>query len=202
MRKSTRKEIKALESMLLPELQARFAEVIGEETKAPNRKFLVRRITEALEARDAAAATPPENAAPAALAEETTEAAPAEEPAADAGDGQGEVKLSKLSVSELQAKLSRGGWTRHGQLGEELPHLGNPPGPEGSHPHRPAPHPPRRRRGPRLQGPAPAHGGGTRHAARRGPRAPRPQELPYKFRTEPARRGAPLPRRVVSACTC
>jgi len=44
-----KKEIKELEKMKLPELQARYAEVIGEETKAPNKKYLIKRIALALE---------------------------------------------------------------------------------------------------------------------------------------------------------
>jgi len=37
-----------LYALRLPELQARFKEVVGEATKSPNRKFLIRRIDEAL----------------------------------------------------------------------------------------------------------------------------------------------------------
>jgi hypothetical protein len=37
-----------LEALRLPELQARFKEVVGETSKSPNRKFLIRRIEEAL----------------------------------------------------------------------------------------------------------------------------------------------------------
>ena len=37
-----------LDALRLPELQARFKEVVGEATKSPNRKFLIRRIDEAL----------------------------------------------------------------------------------------------------------------------------------------------------------
>ncbi len=40
-----------LEALRLPELQARFREVIGEITRSPNRTFLIRRITEALAAK-------------------------------------------------------------------------------------------------------------------------------------------------------
>jgi hypothetical protein len=95
MKKSTRNEIKALDDLRLPELWARFAEVTGKETKAPNRKFLVRTIIEALEARDAAEA---EAVAP----PPAPETAPADETKAAAGGD--EVKLTKLSVEELQAK--------------------------------------------------------------------------------------------------
>ena len=101
--KSTRNEIKALENMRLPELWARFAEVTGEETKAPNRKFLIRRITEALEAEDAADAVAPgpgaESPAP---AKQTAKAEPAAKTKDAASDD--EIKLTKLSVEELQTK--------------------------------------------------------------------------------------------------
>lgn len=39
---------KKLETLRLPELQARFKEVVGEASRSPNRKFLIRRIEEAL----------------------------------------------------------------------------------------------------------------------------------------------------------
>ena len=45
-----------LESLRLPELQARFLEVVGETSRSPNRKFLIQRIEETLVAR---AQTPP-----------------------------------------------------------------------------------------------------------------------------------------------
>jgi hypothetical protein len=83
MNKEIRKQVKALEKLRLPELRARYAEVLGEETRAPNRTYLIRRITEALEAR---------------AAEETTAVAGAE--ASDAA----ETKLSKLPIAELQAR--------------------------------------------------------------------------------------------------
>ena len=121
MKKSTRKQIEALETMRLPELWARFAEVTGKETKAPNRKYLVRAITEALEAGDAAEKAdaepaPPEAPEPTApeaseptapeasepTADEAHEATPADETGADADDAQAEVKLTKLGVEELQ----------------------------------------------------------------------------------------------------
>ena len=50
----TKRKLKAeLEAMRLPELQAKFAEVTGEESRAPNRKFLIRKITEAMEGGEA-----------------------------------------------------------------------------------------------------------------------------------------------------
>ena len=80
MNATTRKQIKALEKLRLPELQARYAEVLGKETRAPNRKFLIRKITEALQA--------------------------AAGDAQDDGAGANgeETRLTKLSIPELQAK--------------------------------------------------------------------------------------------------
>lgn len=49
MRKDIETQLSEMEEMKLPELQARFAEVVGEETKAPNKKYLIKRIVEALE---------------------------------------------------------------------------------------------------------------------------------------------------------
>lgn len=43
----------ALEALRLPELQARYAEVVGETTRSPNRTHLIRRIEEALASRPA-----------------------------------------------------------------------------------------------------------------------------------------------------
>ncbi len=94
MNKEIRKQVKALEKLRLPELRARYAEVLGEETRAPNRTYLIRRITEALEARAAAACEPTE----AEPQQPSVETAPAE-----TGDAT-ETKLSKLPIAELQAR--------------------------------------------------------------------------------------------------
>ena len=92
MNKEIRKQVKALEKLRLPELRARYAEVLGEETRAPNRTYLIRRITEALEARVAAA--------PVEAAQQTEETAAASPETGDAT----ETKLSKLPIAELQAR--------------------------------------------------------------------------------------------------
>jgi hypothetical protein len=42
-----------LEELRLPELQARFAEIVGEPTRTPNKQYLLRRIAEALESKRA-----------------------------------------------------------------------------------------------------------------------------------------------------
>ena len=50
-----------LEVLPLPELWARFKEATGESTKSPNKKFLVKRITEALAARATTPGIPPKS---------------------------------------------------------------------------------------------------------------------------------------------
>ena len=93
---STRKEIAKLTKMKLNELQAKFAEVTGETTRSPNKTFLIRKITEALQATEAGAKAEkaPETAAPDAEAEATAQTEPA------STDG----KLTRLEVPELQAR--------------------------------------------------------------------------------------------------
>jgi hypothetical protein len=83
MTDTTRRSLESLAKLRLPELQARFAEIVGEPTRSPNKTFLVRKIGEALEARarDAAAASQADS--------------PTTAPA--------KVRLTKLSVAELQA---------------------------------------------------------------------------------------------------
>jgi len=103
MNKEIRKQVKALEKLRLPELRARYAEVLGEETRAPNRTYLIRRITEALEARAAETPVPAETEpqeAPVETAQHTEETAAASVDTSDAT----ETKLSKLPIAELQAR--------------------------------------------------------------------------------------------------
>ncbi|MCP3169953.1 DUF2924 domain-containing protein [Myxococcus qinghaiensis] len=50
MPRNTAPKTKKLESMNLTELRARYHEVVGEETRSPNKKHLIRRIEEALAA--------------------------------------------------------------------------------------------------------------------------------------------------------
>jgi hypothetical protein len=57
MKKPTTARKDDLDSLRLPELQARYQAVVGEATRCPNRTFLLRRIREAL------AASKPSNAA-------------------------------------------------------------------------------------------------------------------------------------------
>lgn len=85
MTSTTRRTLESLSKLRLPELQARFAEIVGEPTRSPNKTFLVRKIGEALETREQQA-----NGEPTTPTTETTEAG-------------SKVKLTKLSVAELQA---------------------------------------------------------------------------------------------------
>ena len=107
---TTKKEITHLAEMKLNELQAKYAEVTGKETRSHNKTFLLRKITEALQsavgdtveknvspgantATEIPVATQP-IAATAAVAEHIVESAP--ENVAE--------KLTKLTVPELQAR--------------------------------------------------------------------------------------------------
>jgi len=96
MSKTTKKDIANLHKMKLNELQAKFAEVTGETSRSPNKTFLIRRISVALQTADAGAKAEkaPEAAAPGA----ETEATAQPEPAAAGG------KLTRLEVPELQAR--------------------------------------------------------------------------------------------------
>jgi len=98
MNDTIRTQIEALDSMRLPDLQARFAEVLGGETRCPNKRFLVRKITEALETGADDGPANDEGDAGEAAADTATETTQAD-------DGtSGEPRLTKLSVEELQAK--------------------------------------------------------------------------------------------------
>ena len=89
MNNATRNLIASLEDMRLPELQAKYAEVIGEESRCPNKRFLIRRITEALQA---------------GLGQATSATGSSNVNDTHSDERSGEKKrLSKMSVSELQA---------------------------------------------------------------------------------------------------
>jgi hypothetical protein len=98
MSKTTKKAIEKLSTMKVNELQAKFAEVTGETTRSPNKTFLIRRITEALQAA--------ESEAKAAKAKEPEADAPETEPAIDAAveTAPAREKLTKLDVPTLQAR--------------------------------------------------------------------------------------------------
>ncbi|WP_141619461.1 DUF2924 domain-containing protein [Myxococcus sp. AB036A] len=98
MPRTTASKTKKLESMNLTELRARYREVVGEETRSPNKKYLIRRIEESLAAkkrrspsRRATAAAPSAPPAPATPAAGT-------QPAPRRG------RFAGMSLEELQAK--------------------------------------------------------------------------------------------------
>ena len=83
---STKNDIAHLAKMKVNELQAKFAEVTGETTRSPNKTFLIRRITDALQAK---------STGPSAKTLKTVATKEA---------GPGTEKLTKLDVAELQAR--------------------------------------------------------------------------------------------------
>lgn len=87
MSKKIDKQIEALGELRLPELQAKFLEIVGESTRAPNRTFLLRRIREALESK----ALAPKASAP-------------KTPKASASPAREKSGLTKLTVEELQQR--------------------------------------------------------------------------------------------------
>jgi hypothetical protein len=93
-----------LETLRLPELQARFREVVGEITRSPNRTFLIRRITEALAAKasaEVAVEVEPTIAAPEVSVEEAGVQAPSGTALAEATTGEPvETAESKCQAEE------------------------------------------------------------------------------------------------------
>ena len=63
MNAATRKKITALDKLRLPELQEQFAEIVGEATRSPNKKYLIRRIREALVAAESTGSSAPKRPA-------------------------------------------------------------------------------------------------------------------------------------------
>ena len=95
-----------LEAMRLPELQAMFAEVTGESSRSPNKKFLIRKIMEALKAGGSEGDAAPE---PASAPKKAAKAPPRKakkkgKTNANISDDGDKLKLSKLDVPALQAK--------------------------------------------------------------------------------------------------
>ncbi|NVJ08781.1 DUF2924 domain-containing protein [Myxococcus sp. AM001] len=94
---------KKLESMNLTELRARYREVVGEETRSPNKKFLIRRIEESLAAQ--------KRRSPTRRATATASSAPPPAPAAQANTAEGAQqparqrgRFASMSLQELQEK--------------------------------------------------------------------------------------------------
>lgn len=88
MSKKTRIDTAKLSKMKVNELQALFAEVTGEKTRSPNKTFLIRRITEAVQAKEGEGRGAKGKATPAGTGEPVL---PPE-------------KLTKLDVPTLQAR--------------------------------------------------------------------------------------------------
>jgi hypothetical protein len=98
MSKTTKKAIEKLSTMKVNELQARFAEVTGETTRSPNKTFLIRRITEALQAAEAEAKSAKAKETEANAHDAEVETTAQTEPAPT------REKLTKLDVPTLQAR--------------------------------------------------------------------------------------------------
>lgn len=118
MTETIQTQLDHLRALRLPDLQARFAELVGEETRCPNKAFLLRRIGEALEAR-AARATPTEDVTAEAATpihdapdHDVADAPPTDAPAPDlaGADDEGEgtepngARLQDLDVEQLRAR--------------------------------------------------------------------------------------------------
>ena len=95
--KRTRNE---LERLRLPELQARFREVVGETSRSPNRKFLIRRIEETLATRAEQSAAP--ESPPPAVDTPAEDNATSDASAATPTHVRG--RFTSMSIEELQAK--------------------------------------------------------------------------------------------------
>lgn len=106
--KTTKAKKENLEALPLPKLWERFKEATGESTKSPNKKFLVKRINEALAARAVEPATTQATPPPArrnARAPEPTEATTEPEPTtASDTPKQPRGRFASMTIEELQAK--------------------------------------------------------------------------------------------------
>jgi len=92
-------KLKKLAKLRLSELRAEYAKLVGEPTRSPNRTFLLRKITEALNSPVAAASKQAGARKDSAKATPTPGAA-----TADAAAPKQRGRFSALSVAELQAK--------------------------------------------------------------------------------------------------
>jgi hypothetical protein len=101
---NTKKHIASLDKMKLNELHAKFAEVFGKDTRSHNKAFLLRKITEALQAEGGASRK--KNAS--SSANTTTETTGGTESTSHVGATAEQIpenlpeKLTKLTVRELQ----------------------------------------------------------------------------------------------------
>ncbi|NNB86079.1 ribbon-helix-helix protein, CopG family [Corallococcus exiguus] len=93
---------KKLESMNLMELRARYREVVGEETRSPNKKYLIRRIEESIAAKKRRSPTHRVTATPTSA---PPAPAPQTAPTADVTQhAHGRGRFAGMSVQELQTK--------------------------------------------------------------------------------------------------
>jgi hypothetical protein len=109
MNAQTRKRMKSIEKLRLPELQARFAEIVGEPTRSPNRKFLLRRIEEALAVRANAEPIVEEALRPARRNTRAPEPAAQETPVTEAeatpsAPPKPRGRFASMTIEELQTK--------------------------------------------------------------------------------------------------
>lgn len=105
MTETTQNAINALQALRLPELRTRYALVVGEETKCPNKTWLVRKITEALAAKNAEAGV----AEPPALPQVEHGHQGVQKPLEDLAVPNAPPatpKLTKMSVEALQARYA------------------------------------------------------------------------------------------------
>lgn len=91
-----------LAAMALPALWERFKEATGETTKSPNKKFLVKRITEALAARAAEPEPAPATQPPAKRTARASEPTVATEPTTSAAPKPPRGRFASVTIEELQ----------------------------------------------------------------------------------------------------
>lgn len=104
MSKDIETKIKKMEEMKLPDLQQHFAKVVGEETKAPNKKYLIKRIVEVLDQGDDLSDEQVEIEITAEAVEEPLQP---NEPIEDADDTpEDETILTKLDVDTLRDRYN------------------------------------------------------------------------------------------------
>lgn len=114
MTQAIKHAIEDLPNLRLPELQAYYAEVVGEPTRCPNKKFLVRRITETLAeqvAKVEPSQSPPAPETDTVAAKQATESDQNTQASEQPDDDHRSVKdtsksidksLTKMSISDLQ----------------------------------------------------------------------------------------------------
>jgi hypothetical protein len=91
-----------LEALALPELWARFKEATGDSTKSPNKRFLVRRIEEALAARAVEPAPVEEPSRPTHTSARATPAPEPETALAESTSPRPRGRFASMTIEELQ----------------------------------------------------------------------------------------------------